>query len=170
VPGRQVDREPRVAGPRIEHAGRADHERAQRVGRYTGAVACREHRAADQRHRILRVGGVDGDLGHHGARDVGDTGADLVLLDVQAGDVGARGDHRVQGRVRAAPACLLTRDSHQAALLEPGKELRRRDLGQPGVLTELRPGHRPAVEQQLKCGPVVKLPQQARRSRPSLHA
>ena len=135
------------------------------AGRPAGPV----DRVADQLDRVGRVVGVDADLGHHAAGDVGDPRADQVHLDVQAGHVGAGGDDGVEGGVRPAPAFLLADRGDQAALLQPGQHLGHRHLGHPGLLADLRTGQRRPGQQQVESGPVVQFPQQARRTRSALH-
>ena len=162
----QVDRQARVAGPRVDHAGAADHQRAQpghvdaraRAGPFDGA--------ADQPDRIVGAARINAYLGHPAAGDVGHRGADQVGFNVEPGDVGAGRDDGVQRGVRAAAPGLLARDRDQAALLQPGQHLRHRNLGHSGVLADLGPREQLAAEQQGQGGPVVQLAQQARRARP----
>ena len=165
VPRGQVHRQPRVTGPRVDHAGAADHQRAQPRDLDPGARAGSLDGAADQLDRVVGPVRVTAHLGHPAAGDVGHRSADQVGLNVQARHVGAGRDDRVQRGVRAAAPGLLARDRHQAALLQPGQHLRHRHLGHPGVLADLGPGEHLAAEQEVERGPVVQLAQQAGRAR-----
>ncbi len=117
VPGRQVHREPGIAGRRVHHAWGADDERAQRAHRHTGLAAGTVHRAADQLHRIGPVFRVLPDLGDHPAGYISDGGGHQPGLDVKRGDVGAGGHDGVERRVRAAAARHLTGDVDKPAVL-----------------------------------------------------
>ena len=99
------------------------------------------------------------------AADVGARGDHVFRADVDADDVGAVRPYRVQLGVRAAAAGLLADAADQAPLDQPLDELGRGDLGQAGQLADLRPGQRPAREQQLKRRPVVDRAQQPGRTR-----
>jgi hypothetical protein len=82
VPRGQVHRQPRVTGPGVDHAGAADHQRAQPGDLDPGARAGSLDGAADQLDRVLPRVRVTAHLGHPAARDVSHRGADQVGLNV----------------------------------------------------------------------------------------
>ncbi len=168
VPGRQVHRQPGVAGARVDHAGTADHQRAEPGDLDPGAGAGLLDGAADQLDRVVGPVRVAAHLGHPAAGDVRHRGADQVEVDGQAGHVRAGRDDGIQRGVGAASPGLLPRDRHQATLLQPGQHLRHGDLGHAGVLADLGPGEHLAAEQEVERGPVVQHTQQARRTWPAL--
>ena len=166
VPRGQVHGEPGVTGPRVDHAGAADHEGPQGGHVHAGAGAGPLDDPEDDLDGILGAVGIDAHVRDAAARDVGHGGADQVGLYVQASHVGTGWNDRVQRGVRAAISRLLPHDRHQAAFLQPGQHLRHRDPGHPGVLADLGPGQHLSAEQQVERGPVVELTQQARGTRP----
>ena len=112
-------------------------------------------------------------------------GAQLVLADRAAGDVGHGGDdpdgRHVQGgdvsgiRVDgvelgpwAATARGVATSDHEAGVDQPGQELAGRRLGESGELADLRPGEGPVLEEQVQGRTVVDAAQQARRT--SVHS
>jgi hypothetical protein len=132
VPFGQVDRQLGIAGARVDHARTADHERAQPTHRDLRPAAGPVDRRAHQLNGVARAVRVLARLRDDPPGHVRDRRDHQAVLDVERGDVGGRWSHRVQRRVRPAPAGLLADRHGQPALLQPGEHLRHCYFGHTG--------------------------------------
>ncbi len=167
VPAGQVRGVPQPPGARVERPRGADDDPVD-VGAGEARVLHRPvERVGDLAHHAVGAppgGGQfelpDGPPGH-----VRDGGGDAPPVHVEPGHMGGARVHRVELGVGSGASLAGPGGHDEPGGFQPGQQLGRGGLGEPGQLPDPGPGQRPVLQQQIQRGPVVHGPQDPRGAR-----